>query len=97
MSLVAGTDAAIAALETEPFDLVVSDFLGLTTGGGATSADGLQALHSAAAPTPIILLTAHAPATEWSPADIGTVAIVAKPFDVTDLVAIVRSYVGKST
>jgi DNA-binding NtrC family response regulator len=92
VALAADAESAVATLAKQPVDLVLSDYVGLA----AAADEGLAALRSAAMPTPIVLLTGHPEAPHWHPSELGMVAIIEKPFEVADLVCLVRSYLAKA-
>ncbi len=86
-------DAAIAALASERFDLVLLD-LGLpqrgpSTGGGL---DVLRSLRGRADPTPVIVLTARDdPGDRVAGLDAGADDYLVKPFDLDELLARIRA------
>ncbi len=86
-------DAAIAAVASERFDLVLLD-LGLpqrgpSTGGGL---DVLRSLRGRADPTPVIVLTARdGPGDRVAGLDAGADDYLVKPFDLGELLARIRA------
>jgi len=87
------SEAALAALEAEPFDLLVTDLR-------MPGPDGLEVLRRARAACPglpVILMTAHASiATAIEAMKLGAVDYVEKPFNNDELKALVRRGVDLS-
>ena len=78
---------------SQPFDLVLTDSFGER--GKQPSSGDLAALHRLAGYAPVVLVTAHGWARRLSAAEVGVAAIVRKPFDLEELLAVVRD-VGRA-
>ena len=82
-------EAALEALREQQFELVLTDYmLPQRTGGWLLKQAGEEGLID---DTPVIVLTAHP-----NPPDVSGFDVMAKPFDLDDLIARVRSKLGAS-
>jgi two-component system response regulator PilR (NtrC family) len=81
-------EEALAALRTRPFDLVLTDYeLPGETGGWMLRQAGAEGLLTS---TSAVVITAHP-----DPEDADDFEIVGKPFDLDDLLALVRHHTGQ--
>jgi len=81
-------EAAIAAFEQAPFDLVLTD---LSLGAGMSGMDVLEACRAARPSTPVVLITAHgSERTAVQAMQSGAADYVPKPFDNDEIRLVVR-------
>jgi DNA-binding response OmpR family regulator len=85
---VADHAAALAHLRAFRFGLILADSEGVVADPWA----GLQALRDAAGRSPVVIYSAHSPARFAGHAERGFARLLAKPFDLDDLLAIVRAH-----
>jgi len=91
VTLAGGGQEALACLERDPFDLVITD-LGMPDVNGW---DVARAVKSGRQGLPVLLLTGWADAVE---AGVGRVdAVIRKPFDMTKLAAAVSAALGPAS
>jgi DNA-binding NtrC family response regulator len=83
---------AIASLLDSPVDLILTDAFSRT---GETALESVAAVLSAAAGTPVALLTAHRVAQEEAHAQ-GFCAVIHKPFELDPLLDVVRACLAAS-
>jgi two-component system, OmpR family, response regulator len=79
--------AALRATATRPPDLVLLDLVLPGGDGGAVVA---ACRRRPGAPAPVVLMTAAAVALDAAAAELEAAAVLAKPFDVDELLALVR-------
>src|SRR4051812_2967051 len=84
--VVARHEEALAHLRTSRFGLILADPAGILADPWA----GLEALREAAGTSPVIIYSAHAPATFAGCCERGFAGFLAKPFDLDELLAIVQ-------
>ncbi len=85
---VAEYSEAITHLAAFRFGLILADSAGVVTEPWRS----LEALRNAAGLTPVVIYTAHSPARFAGYAERGFAGFLAKPFDLDNLLAIVREH-----
>ena len=90
-------DAAIAALASASFVLVVSDAFATLTGSGLDYWTTLERIRTAAGTAPVIIFSAHSPSAFASFAERGFTAFVQKPFDIDAFGDLVRLTIADTT
>ncbi len=88
--------ASVAALSAGKFALVLTDAL-ITQGLGKGQWDNIEQIRRAADKTPIILCTAHRTQDFPDFAARGFAAMLSKPFDLDDLLALIAQLIAQSS
>ncbi len=84
-------ETALHVLLREPWDLVLIDSLHPVWNDDAIA--GIRQMVKAAAGTPVILVTGHLQAAELDLAEEGLAGVLPKPFDLEDLLDLIRTQV----
>lgn len=91
----ASVEQALDALAGARYDLVLADALADLAPGGAHWA-AVERIRDAAGETPIVICTAHDPARFDDFAARGFAGLIAKPFDLDDLLEPIGRLIGRS-
>lgn len=90
----AGEQSALAVVESEPVDLIITDAFSFRPPFGEPQSGWLRALGLKAKGAPVVLLTGYTEATRLNPADFGLAAILTKPFDLDALCSAIHMALG---